>query len=938
MSAAARPSATSDSTTPASADPGTAAPATTSQAPSSPSGAVPAPTTQVRWLEGPPGTLAGGATWGVPWPRGSVPAGTSFALGSAAGESIPVQSWTTATWPDGSVKWSAHAAAPPSPAAGYALTPGAAPAAPELAVGVTTEGAGAVVDTGRLRAVLPGPGEVIVSSLEREGRPVAVDGRLVSELAEDPDVPGPRGRLRGAVETLTVEQDGPVRAVVLLTGRHLGRADGEGAPSELLPFRVRLYFYAGSDTVRMVHSFVWDGDPERVFLAGLGVRFDVPLRAATHDRHVRLAGSAGGFLTEAVRGVTGLRRNPGDDIKAAQVAGRATPATTEWDEAVSSRLHLVPEWNDWTLTQPNADGYTLRKRTGRGRGWVTVPAGTRAGGYVYLGDVSGGLEMGLRDFWKLHPTQIDVRDAATETGTLTMWLWSPEARPMDLRFYHDGLGQETYADQLDALEITYEDYEPGFGDARGIARTHELFLRGAETTPPSGELAARAAAAARPPVLTVSPERLRAADVFGPWSVVDRSTPARAEIEDRLDFLVDYYTAQVEQRRWYGFWDYGDVMHAYDGDRHTWRYDVGGYAWDNSELSPDLWLWLSFLRSGRPETYRLAEALTRHTSEVDVYHDGPWAGLGTRHNVQHWGCSAKQLRISTPAYRRFFYYLSGDERVGDLLSELADAEQRLLALDPTRKVRRDAYTPDPSAVAVGLGTDYSALLATWLTRWERTGDPSARARLEGTMSDIGALPQGFLTGEALLDLADGRFDRGRDRIAVSHLSAVFGLVEMIAEVTDLLDVPEFEEAWLQYCRLFLATPEEQTAEVGQPLEGISLVQAHSRLAAWAANRTGDRGLARRAWRAFYVDAGDQLNVNALCRQENWGLTRIDGAGVLEPVDEAPYLYTNDAAQYGLAAIQNLALVGDVLEEAHAEVFGSGDRPPHDGTARSDAER
>ena len=80
---------------------------------------------------------------------------------------------------------------------------------------------------------------------------------------------------------------------------------------------------------------------------------------------------------------------------------------------------------------------------------------------------------------------------------------------------------------------------------------------------------------------------------------MDRSTPARAADRGRLDFLVDYYQKQVDQHRWYGFWDYGDVMHTYDPDRHVWRYDVGGYAWDNSELSPDLWLWYSYLRSGR---------------------------------------------------------------------------------------------------------------------------------------------------------------------------------------------------------------------------------------------------------------------------------------------------------------------------------------------------
>ena len=44
-----------------------------------------------------------------------------------------------------------------------------------------------------------------------------------------------------------------------------------------------------------------------------------------------------------------------------------------------------------------------------------------------------------------------------------------------------------------------------------------------------------------------------------------------------------------------------------------------------------------FLRTGRADIWRMAEAMTRHTAEVDVYHIGPNAGLGSRHNVSHWG-------------------------------------------------------------------------------------------------------------------------------------------------------------------------------------------------------------------------------------------------------------------------------------------------------------
>jgi hypothetical protein len=42
------------------------------------------------------------------------------------------------------------------------------------------------------------------------------------------------------------------------------------------------------------------------------------------------------------------------------------------------------------------------------------------------------------------------------------------------------------------------------------------------------------------------------------------------------------------------------------------------------------------------------------------------------------------------------------------------------------------------------------------------------------------------------------------------------------------------------------------------------------------------------------------------------LQRIDESDVLSPIDEIPWMTTNDAAQWGLAAIQNLALIGDSI--------------------------
>ncbi|MCR2826024.1 exo-rhamnogalacturonan lyase family protein [Microbacterium sp. zg.Y909] len=890
----------------------------------------PAVTVPLRWLdEVPPARLPGGSVWGLPLPRGAAASPEALRLRRVGGDAVPAQFWPLATWPDGSLKWAGAAlgatdrpeeyevTVESAPDAGEATAAGPAPAHP-----VTVhEGDGTVVvGNGVLTLEIEIPGaagapdasgaqhvDTLFRRLRRGDVVVAENAHLVSLLQHD--LPedgghGPRHPFRSRVTSVAVEQRGPVRAVVRIEGAHRA-IDG---PREWLPFTVRLVVLAGSDRIRVVHTVIWDGEAATDFVAGLGVRAEVPLRAELHDRHVRIAGADGGFFAEAVRGITGLRRDPGADVRAAQIAGRRTPPTTEWNPQVSSRLSVIPAWGDVTLAQLSADGFGIRKRTAPGHAWIDAGAGTRAEGFVSVSDPDGGFGVGVRSFWQSHPGQLDVRGMAGERATVTAWLHAPDAQPMDVRFYHDGLGQDDYASQLDALEITYEDYEPGFGDAHGIARTHELTFFAYAATPPIEHLALDVAHVQQPPLLQPTPHAVHAAGVFGDWAPVDRSTAMRAEIEDSIDFLLSFYLQQIDQRRWYGFWNYGDVMHAYDHDRHVWRYDVGGYAWDNSELSPDLWLWYSYLRTGRADVFRLAEAMTRHTGEVDVYHVGRWKGLGSRHNVQHWGCSAKQLRISSPVYRRFYHYLTADERVGDLLTELRDSDERFLDTDPTRKVRTDAatYRPDRGALAVGLGTDWGALAATWLADWERTGNERSRDRLLGTMADIAAMPRGFLTGEALYDLDAGRFETTRDRISVSHLSAVFGLVEVCSELISLVDVPRFADAWYEYCRLYLATPAEQERAVGAAFTGVHLEQAHSRLAAWAARHADDDELATLAWRAF-EGMGEWL-----VHRRDFALQRIEPPHVLQPVDEVPTVSTNDAAQYGLAAIQNLALIGDRL--------------------------
>ncbi|MDP5030465.1 hypothetical protein [Paraglaciecola sp.] len=857
----------------------------------------------LTWLDGQAPHLNAGQTWGQPWRKGQLQKSQPLCLVNKQGNKVAVQSWPTAYWPDGSVKWTAHAvAANADLGESFKVMAGKGPAV-ELPVKVSNNSQHIVLENGVFSCLIPRSGQYIIKKLERNGKVIAQNATLVG-LRQDQPVNEPDSQAMvesfvSRIEQAEIEQSGPIKAVVKISGTQRTESG-----RDWLPFTLRLTVYAGGESVQLSHSFIYDGDDQKDFISGLGLRFDVVQRDELYNRHVRFVGQGEGLWAESPQGITGLRRDPGKLVRDAQIAGIATPPLNEWDERVSSRMHWIPVWNDYTLSQLNANGFNLKKRTKAGHAWIDSDQGQRASGVAYLGGASGGILFGMRDFWQLHPVQIDIRNAGADIAQATLWFWSPEAPAMDVRFYHDGMGQETHEQQLDALNITYEDYEPGFGSAYGVARTSSFSLFVLDATPSRTDTIAMADTIRQPAQIVAAPQDYLASGVFGGlFSLPDRTNPEKSAIEDRLDWQVDYYHKQVDQRHWYGFWNFGDIMHTYDTDRHVWRYDVGGYAWDNSELSPDLWLWYSFLRTGDATTFRLAENMTRHNRDVDMYHAGKFKGLGTRHNVQHWGCSAKQLRISTAAYRRFHYYLTGDERTGDVLNEVINADEALAALNPTRKVAQ--HNPLPGKAKIGVGTDFGSAAANWLTAWERTGDKKYRQWLERAMRVIGDHPLGFFAGAFGYEPSTKTLlPYPNVEPSLSHLNSVFGLIEVCTELNQLIDVPQFKAAWLKYGRLYSAPRAEQEAAMGVAFKGNSLTVAHSRLTAYVAQQEGDRALAKRAWHEFAKEWGGKHQP---------GTQHIAGPQVLNPIDEAPWLSTNDAAQWGLAAIQNLALIGESLD-------------------------
>jgi len=705
---------------------------------------------KLNWLDGQPPATPQSVSWGVPWPKGQVQPKDQMTLKTADGKVVPMQTWTTAYWPDGSVMWSGHSiAAAPDQSGPLTLAAGAG-IEPAVKIACTEDASGIDIDTGAVRARIPKQGSSLIESLTAGGRQIAANCRLVM-LREDRSEYATKKTVReedfvSRIKKVTLEQSGPIRAVVKIEGDHKSTTSDRG----WLPFVVRFYFNAGLDSIRVVHSIVYDGDVQQDFIKGLGLTIDVPLREETINRHVRLGGDTG-MWAEPVKPMVGRRDityREGQREQAAgkgasvvstdqqaaggvmvfpdQEAGRRVPNADQYGTREQQYIRDIAQWDDYRLTQLNPNGFTLEKRTQDKSSWLHAVDGRRALGLAFLGDIQGGVAVDLKKFWQKSPTALEIHGATTSMGQLTVWMWSPDASAMDLRHY-DIKGH--------GLDMAYEDWKEGWDNALGTANTSELTLWAKAAIPSNAELVNMAKAAAEPAMLVCTPQYYHDQRAFGFWSLPDRSTTTKRAIEDQLANALEFYRQEVEYRSWYGFWDYGDMMRMYDEVRHQWRYDIGGWAWTNTELLPDFWLWYSFLRTGRADTFRLAEAMTRHTSEVDVHHIGRFAPLGSRHNVNHMGDGAKQPRVSQSGLKRFYYFLTTDERIGDLMHEQLPADFTYAEVK-----RTDPRMPENMGEYTGAGwLDWAAYCINWLTEYQRTRDTKWLDKIKAGMDSQLAL-------------------------------------------------------------------------------------------------------------------------------------------------------------------------------------------------------
>ena len=856
---------------------------------------------------------SGYVTFGSYWEKGALVIPNfkkdqmdSFTLRNENKESIPVQSRITAWWPDGSIKWVAHTADASKMGQETALTA-------QIKSGEVSEETAELVsmiirrdddwlyiDNGVLSLKVPTgkyKADTLAEDIFLNGKlrvkkalPVLYLEEQGNENSTNFDLDGQTKVTRAykaAIKAVTIEEDGPLALTIKAEGSYQHQNKNK------MRFCIRMYINKNSSDIRFVHTFFFDGDEQTDFLKGLGIRFDTVLEGRPYEHHIRFAGELP-FKEAAILLNSSYPRLQPSVLKK-QLDGKTWgyPADSDIEKAAAD----LPVWNRYFLYQDSADHYRIGKQTKPQCCVLSAAEGRRAHGAMEVCGENGGILLGIRDFWQKYPSGLEVTNLADDNASCTAWFYSPEAKSFDFRHYDTRSYQMT----------SYEGFPWLGASPEGIAVTSEctLFVRSSLTE--ENELNTFANRVNKPPVYVESPIAYHEKRAFGYWSLPERKTESEAFLENQLDQLFDFYKNEIEARKWYGLFDYGDVMHTYDPIRHCWRYDMGGFAWQNTELVPTYWLWLYFLRTGREDVFTVAEAMSRHCSEVDFYHFGPMAGIGSRHNVRHWGCSCKEPRVSMAGHHRVYYYLTGDARIGDAMADAKDADLSLKNI--TYFQQKDETGP---YVVIRSGPDWTSFLSNWMTQYERTLEPYYLEKIRQGIKDVSEMPFGLASGPSYRYEENGHliYEGEDEKSPNMHLQICMGGPEVWWELADMLGDETLRKLLSVYGGFYYLTPEQKKEKTHGLIEKrpFAFPWFASDIGAYAAFFTKDKSLAKTVWKNLLnalIKIGDEAGFTPVCYATD---------DQKKAHMEILWIKTNFAAQWGLNTITTLELLRDALPD------------------------
>jgi YetA-like protein len=627
-------------------------------------------------------------TFGVPFPKGTLLSPDHVRILNERGIEVPSQITEVTSWePAGpSIQWIwvdliTEGSARYRLEYGPTVRRAAAPTASLRIVNSQRPTGGLEVDTGAIRfKVARGEGGFIEDAeVQGDAGPIKAlkspDGRgsfldLLDDLGRDGS--------RATVTFTAIEKgSGPLHAILRVEGEYrYSRPDNQPAP-----FVTRIHVWAGKPWVKVLHTFVYTGSPDKrrkqegqhahIATRGAPLLVEDPTDQGFIQADDRIA--AAGLtlaLAETPRVVRtslfdGAWWRPGDEARA-EVSIRTLPVSLLQSGPKPNRMPPVPE----SAGSTRIGGFVATLTEGEGR----IQTTERAPGWFAVEGDRVGIAAAFKDILQEYPKAF----TADPSGILVASIWPDHVEPMSFARY--SLKPE--------IEEGIETIENG---AAGLAKTTEF----AFTLHRSGEgsSAVRAARAlVDPPVVSATPRWYTSSGVFG--AMAPRSD-AQPEIERALDAKFDWWLYNQTFVPWYGMWDYGDGKLSFDPATSSW--DI----WGNNEPAQDLQLWMQFARTGESRFARAAQALSRHSMDVDNIHwprspgyrgdtntstdywkslsekeGSPYVGLGRRHGAQHW-LKTLSAHVWVAGWIAD-YHLTGDHRGLEMAIQTGDMHLRTI--------------------------------------------------------------------------------------------------------------------------------------------------------------------------------------------------------------------------------------------------------------------
>ncbi len=482
-------------------------------------------------------------------------------------------------------------------------------------------------------------------------------------------------------EVFREKGSGPMHTIFRIEGTYTySRED-----NNLSPFTIWLHAYAGKSYLKVLHTMTYTGIPDK--------------HKRQEGEHANIATQNKKIITESTEDDLGWTQ-PNDQIAASGLqlkyhlddnvsvsmpmydgSWKNDDANTVMEEVITNDeapVQLLQKGPGYRKSTSLRSLYLNKFKEDKGnegsekkldfeaivsKGEDHLAKSQRAKGWVNVTDGKRGVGVGIKNFMEEYPKGIKVDPA---NHILLGSIWPKENGPMSFARHNT----EPDGGMLDNF-------------AQGITKTTE-FIYYFHDNKAKEEVGEKMDYVVESPVAHATPEWYTNSKVYGNMAPASKKRP---EFENALQYRYQWWAYNQKNEPWYGMFNYGDGK--------SYFFNGKWVQWTNNEPTVDFMLWTNFMRTGNPKYFKLAQAMSRHTMDVDNIHwpkkrtyygeindaidfwdyedepeSTPYLGIGRRHANEHW-----YALLSAHVWIQGWiadYYLSADHRALEVAKMTGD--------------------------------------------------------------------------------------------------------------------------------------------------------------------------------------------------------------------------------------------------------------------------